>query len=733
SPDLSGGPSLVSVHFDSSPSPLKVTHGLLPSTRSIWLTVTLIPSHDAELSALDAALITPSSPQFRHFLTENEFVAEFAPSPANVSAVREYFAGYGGVRFAATGDRLGLSFQISAGGADEAFHTNLEALGNPATTLFYTIGSKPLLPSNIAPMIEGVGGLANEPNSINLNLVRSTAAHLRAESTPASYVEFQGSQQMVGTDYTQLYGVSQLFPGTGEKNATFATNQAVDTLLWSGLNVTQGVNLPPWDPAAAGLYLNDTFPSTWPAPTLAGVPVTVDGVTPPDVGPPSQSLGDDIGESTEAYLDVEMAGSMAPGATVTNFYAPASVVLTGQVSTFADGEATALAAALDAGYGGKHLDAITNSFGESDFNDTLWNQELQEAATDGVSVFVSTGDTGDAPSPADTGRPQGQFTEWPSTSAFESFGDVAVGATTTTATGSGTNDVSFDPLTGSIATQSIWWEDNGPPNDAGSTGGLSSMILEPPWQTSSAAQTNILAAASTQHGITGNQTSGFRAVPDIAFSGNNTIVGNETLQDTLNFLPGIGGTSVASPLAAGFFTELAAVEGHSFGYITPEIYRIANYYLAHPGASGNPIEDVTQGANFVFFAEPGWDAGTGWGSLNASLFIAADENPTIANFGGTNGTTPPGSGSGSSPTSSADLLTFGLIGAILLVVVIAVIVVAVLPARRRRRAMGAPPMSMYSPYGTTPPPSWGPAGQPPAYPQGAWLPPGSQPPPAYPQ
>ncbi|MGA7922598.1 MAG: hypothetical protein WCA77_01295, partial [Thermoplasmata archaeon] len=41
SPDLSGGPSLVSVHFDSSPSPLKVTHGLLPSTRSIWLTVTL--------------------------------------------------------------------------------------------------------------------------------------------------------------------------------------------------------------------------------------------------------------------------------------------------------------------------------------------------------------------------------------------------------------------------------------------------------------------------------------------------------------------------------------------------------------------------------------------------------------------------------------------------------------------------------------------------------------------
>jgi hypothetical protein len=720
--------SLEVVHYDTSLTPVLASTQMLPSDQSLWVTLTLTPSDSSGLDAFDAAVTTPGSPEYRHFLTEDEFMTRFAPSITNVAAVQGYFTGFGGSHWGATPDRLGLSFRISVAGADAAFHTDLALLQGSTSAKYFTVDSPPSVPSSVAPLIEGVGGLTATPRQVTLNLERSSPAESPLVRGSSSFVLAEdGSQQMFGSDYAQLYDDSNLFPGGGQTGATFPTNEVVDTILWSGLNATENQNLPPWDPVAADAYYNATFPANWPLPTVGGVPVTVNGVTPPPVGPPSDTLGDDSGISDEAYLDVEMAGSMAPGATVINFYSPATVVLEGSNQVFDDGEAQALSAALSYNYDGKNLAAVSNSFGSSDANDTLWDAELQHAAADGVTVFVSTGDTGDAPT-QDTGRPQGQFTEWPSTSTFESYGDVAVGATTTTATGTATTDIEFDANVGSIASQSIWWNPTaGPPEMAGSTGGISSVIPEPAWQSSSAAQSNIAAAAVVQEGVTGNVTTGLRAVPDIAMPGNNTVIGIELPGGDLEAEAGIGGTSVASPMAAGLFAELAAVDGHSFGYVTPEIYRIGSYYSANPGASNDPLQDVTLGANFVFSAEPGWDAGTGWGTINAPAFLVADANPAIANYGA--------GGSGGTSPATSDLLTIGLIAAILVLVIVAVIVLVVLPGRRRR-ATGPPPLVAYNPYapGMGAPSGWtAPVQQPGTYPPpGSWAPPAAAPPPGQP-
>ena len=54
------------------------------------------------------------------------------------------------------------------------------------------------------------------------------------------------------------------------------------------------------------------------------------------------------------------------------------------------------------------------------------------------------------------------------------------------------------------------------------------------------------------------------------------------------------GTSIAAPVFAGLLAEWAAVDGHPFGFLDPELYRIAGYYGAHPGTA-DPFLDVTSG------------------------------------------------------------------------------------------------------------------------------------------
>lgn len=94
-------------------------------------------------------------------------------------------------------------------------------------------------------------------------------------------------------------------------------------------------------------------------------------------------------------------------------------------------------------------------------------------------------------------------------------------------------------------------------------------------------------------------------------------------------LPGVGGTSCATPTSAGVFSQLNDLRLQAgkppLGFLNPLIYQTAPN---HP----NSFNDVTGGANagcdqFTgFTAVPGWDAATGWGSPNFRILssIVAD-------------------------------------------------------------------------------------------------------------
>src|ERR1017187_8356230 len=125
----------------------------------------------------------------------------------------------------------------------------------------------------------------------------------------------------------------------------------------------------------------------------------------------------------------------------------------------------------------------------------------------------------------------------------------------------------------------------------------------------------------------------FRNVPDVALTADDVLV----IADGGLEYTGVGGTSCASPLWAGFIAlanQLAANNGHAaVGFVNPALYAIAtgpNY--------ANCFHDITtdnnewSGSPNLFRATSGYDLCTGLGTPNGNnliIALAASVNPTL--------------------------------------------------------------------------------------------------------
>jgi PKD repeat protein len=133
-------------------------------------------------------------------------------------------------------------------------------------------------------------------------------------------------------------------------------------------------------------------------------------------------------------------------------------------------------------------------------------------------------------------------------------------------------------------------------SSGGAGGGPSLTENAPSWQTAA--------------GVLGTSTK--RGVPDISFdaspnSGALVLVNGSNAQ--------IGGTSLAAPLWAGFWTRIQAAHGNTLPFPAATIYQ---------GAAANPgwFHDVTSG-NQGYAAATGWDYASGYGSVIISALSAS--------------------------------------------------------------------------------------------------------------
>ncbi len=689
---------------DALPLPAGAAVASLPAGAELRIGLTLPYDHASDLGALLARLGDPASPGYRQFLTYPEFEADFGPPGASVAAVRSVLSSAGATSIEMPAGSTTVEATVSPAAFADLFGATPVVFETPGGAVGFTTVGPVRLPAGLTGIVTGLEGLSGP---VERQAARTAFPLTLAHVAPVGrggplFVqdEASGYEWFVGSDFTQAYEAVPLLPGSSSSlpHATFPSGIAIATLLASAYNTTTFSTLPPFDPSVVDRYFADTLAPGWPVPNLTGVPVPEPGASTPPLPGSFGTAVDSLGMETENSLDLEMAGSLAPGAPLYNFYFSGSLVANPSVTfgSLAGYFADDLAAALAHNYGTAHLAVVSCSFGLPDLNNSAWDTELTLAAALGVTVVAASGDQGNSLNSA-SALTVGPGPLWPATAAFNTSGAVSVGGVSITLSGTATANYTGPPLVaayddkvqGIAAGMRAWYDTTGGRGAyAGTEGGVSGVFAEPWWQFHSAAQPSIVTAAQNQ----GAQTLG-RSGPDLAFPANDTIAYIAAQSGTPIFGL-VSGTSIAAPVLAGLLADVVGVEsatrGHfsPLGFLTPELYRLASYFAANPG-SADPFYDVTNGSNALFAALPGWDATTGWGGLLAPQFLAADGNPAEANYTytGPTPTLPP------NPNPSISVLTGAVVlGGAATAAIVAVVIVLY------RRETPAPPPDAFDAY-----------------------------------
>ena len=321
--------------------------------------------------------------------------------------------------------------------------------------------------------------------------------------------------------------------------------------------------------------------------------------------------------NAEVTLDIDMAIAMAPGlSSIIVYMAPNPSPWVDMLSQMANDN---LARQLSCSWAGGPIDVLSE-------------QIFQQMAAQGQSFFQCSMDSdayvdGDIPFPAD------------------STNVTVVGGTTLNTTG---------PL-GSYVSEKVWNWGGG----IGSCGGISTNLAIPWYQLGVDMTTNMGSAT-------------MRNLPDVALTADNIyIIADNGIEE-----PGTGGTSAAAPLWAGFMAlvnqQATEAARPPIGFLNPTIYAIGKSPLYAATFHDIVIGDNTSPASTnLFYAVPGYDLCTGWGTPAgtnlidilappaptafvvpvASLVLGGNGNGivdanecndfyvTLANFGGTVATT----------------------------------------------------------------------------------------------
>jgi kumamolisin len=468
-------------------------------------------------------------------VTRSEYEARYGADPEEAKKVEEFARAHGLTASDVNLSARTLKLTGTAEAFGKAFQVNLGHYQCPEATYRGRTGSV-YVPASLEGVIESVLGLDNRPQA---------QAHFRlASSGQSSEVQ---SNAAASTSYTPLQ-VAQLydFPAgvTGQ-------GQTIGIIELGG-GYTQS-------------DLNSYFSTLGISPAPSVSAVSVDGAQ-------NQPTGDTSGPDTEVMLDIEVAGSVAPGAKIVVYFAPNT----------------------DSGF----LDAINQAVGDNQNNPSVisiswggaestwtaqslqsYNSALEAASAVGVSVCIAAGDDGSTDGVTD-GL---QHVDFPASSPY------AISCGGTHLAGSG-----------STITSEVVWDDL--PSNGATGGGVSATFPLPTWQAGAHVPTSVNPGSFIGRGV-----------PDVAGDADpNT--GYQMEADGANLV--VGGTSAVAPLWAGLIACFNSSLKTSVGYFNPTLYqKIA--------ADAGTFRDITSGNNGSYKAGPRWDACTGWGSPNGAAILKA--------------------------------------------------------------------------------------------------------------
>jgi pseudomonalisin len=321
------------------------------------------------------------------------------------------------------------------------------------------------------------------------------------------------------------------------------------------------------------------------------------------------------GDETESDLDLEWSGAVAPSATI-KFVTTASTMLSDGVDLASQWAVSKnLADVISLSYGS------CESTGDLSGGTTLYNQLWQQAAAQGSSVFVSSGDSGAAGCDADNSA---TATQGLAVNALcSSPNSTCVGGTQFSADVSNpgtywgaSNTPGTQASALSYIPEAVWNQSGSVAGGAGlfaSGGGTSIYFAKPAWQLA-----------------TGVPSDGWRDVPDLALNASGAHDGYLIFSSDghpAGTLLSVGGTSAAAPSMAGFAALILQSQNGRVGNFNPVLYGLSGLQV---NGGARVFHLITSGNNSVP-GQPGFSASTtdptynqaaGLGSIDGAQLIA---------------------------------------------------------------------------------------------------------------
>ncbi|HLX71366.1 MAG TPA: S53 family peptidase, partial [Verrucomicrobiae bacterium] len=253
--------------------------GLMSRSEHLRLAIGLPLREQGALSNLFAAIYDPASPQFHHYLTPEQFTAQFGPSENDYRALQDFVTSHGLTVTATYPNRVALEVDGAVADIEKLLHVTMQVYDHPTEVrTFYAPDREPS--ADLAVPIQFIGGLDNFHVTRPLVRPMKSAASKSGGAVPNDGSAADGSY--IGSDFRNAY-----LPGV--TNLTGA-GQIVGLMQYEGFFYSDITNYA----KAAGI----------PVPPIVIVPVN-GGIT-----------NIISGQTSEASLDIEMVMSMAPSATI---------------------------------------------------------------------------------------------------------------------------------------------------------------------------------------------------------------------------------------------------------------------------------------------------------------------------------------------------------------------------------------------------------------------------------
>ena len=531
-----------------------------PAFRMDRMLITLLPDaaqEDALIQLIDEQH-NPESPYYHQWLTPQQYGELFGVSESDAAQLTGWLQAHGMEVEELTTGRRSIVFSGTAAQVESTFHTRIHTY-KIGTEVHHANASDPEIPKAFSGVVGGI---------VSLHDFRSGPMNTGAR-IPTSEFTSGGSYYLAPVDFATIYNLAPLY-----QQAISGSGQSVAIVARSNINIADvrhfrtAFDLPANDPQ---IIVNGSDP----------------GIS-------------SSGEETEADLDVEWSGAVAKNAAIKFVVSKSTNTSDGTYLSAQYIVNHNLAPVMSMSFG--ICEAALGSSGNT-FINSLW----QQAAAQGITVFVSSGDSGGAgcDSASSSHASHGRAVNGLCSSPYS----VCVGGTelndashpslywsTSNAPGTQSSALSYIP--------EVAWNESGSGGLWATGGGMSTIYAKPSWQAG-----------------TGVPADGKRDVPDVSL----TSAGHDgypIYQNGGRYV--VGGTSAAAPSFAGVMALVTQNAAARQGSANPVLYSLAGKQRVGGAAV---FHDITSGSNSVpgqagFNATAGYDEATGLGSIDGLVLVS---------------------------------------------------------------------------------------------------------------